>query len=84
MICRANQWTGFYMITASVMKELIWKGKDKTRTILFQQNISNTKAKLCFAIFELTRFRSLSIPLKTSSFLIILKGTKREHRPEMG
>ena len=21
-ICRANQWTGFYMITASVMKEL--------------------------------------------------------------
>ena len=22
MICRANQWTGFYMITASVMKEL--------------------------------------------------------------
>ena len=20
--CRANQWTGFYMITASVMKEL--------------------------------------------------------------
>ena len=23
LICRANQWTGFYMITASVMKELI-------------------------------------------------------------
>ena len=23
VICRANQWTGFYMITASVMKELI-------------------------------------------------------------
>ena len=22
LICRANQWTGFYMITASVMKEL--------------------------------------------------------------
>ena len=22
MICSANQWTGFYMITASVMKEL--------------------------------------------------------------
>ena len=22
MICRANQWTGFYMIGASVMKEL--------------------------------------------------------------
>ena len=27
MICRANQWTGFYMITASVMKELIVKVK---------------------------------------------------------
>ena len=25
MICSANQWTGFYMITASVMKELnLW------------------------------------------------------------
>ena len=24
LICRANQWTGFYMITASVMKELKW------------------------------------------------------------
>ena len=23
LICRANQWTGFYMIRASVMKELI-------------------------------------------------------------
>ena len=23
LVCRANQWTGFYMITASVMKELI-------------------------------------------------------------
>ena len=23
LICRANQWTGFYMIMASVMKELI-------------------------------------------------------------
>ena len=23
LICRANQWTGFYMITASVMKELM-------------------------------------------------------------
>ena len=23
LICRADQWTGFYMITASVMKELI-------------------------------------------------------------
>ena len=23
LICRANQWTGFYMIGASVMKELI-------------------------------------------------------------
>ena len=23
LICKANQWTGFYMITASVMKELI-------------------------------------------------------------
>ena len=22
LICRANQWTGFYMIKASVMKEL--------------------------------------------------------------
>ena len=22
LICSANQWTGFYMITASVMKEL--------------------------------------------------------------
>ena len=22
LICRENQWTGFYMITASVMKEL--------------------------------------------------------------
>ena len=22
LICRANQWTGFYLITASVMKEL--------------------------------------------------------------
>ena len=22
IICRANQWTGFYMITTSVMKEL--------------------------------------------------------------
>ena len=22
LICRANQWTGFYMITAFVMKEL--------------------------------------------------------------
>ena len=22
LICRANQWTGFYMITVSVMKEL--------------------------------------------------------------
>ena len=22
LICRANQWTGFYMITAPVMKEL--------------------------------------------------------------
>ena len=25
LICRANQWTGFYMITASVMKELNYK-----------------------------------------------------------
>ena len=23
LICSANQWTGFYMVTASVMKELI-------------------------------------------------------------
>ena len=23
IICPANQWTGFYMITASIMKELI-------------------------------------------------------------
>ena len=23
-ICSANEWTGFYMITAPVMKELIW------------------------------------------------------------
>ena len=27
LICRASQWTGFYMITASVMKELT--GSDK-------------------------------------------------------
>ena len=25
LICGANQWTGFYMITASVMKELTFK-----------------------------------------------------------
>ena len=24
LICRANQWTGYYMIGTSVMKELIW------------------------------------------------------------
>ena len=29
LICRANQWTGFYMITASVMKELIVSDKMK-------------------------------------------------------
>ena len=29
LICRANQWTGFYMIRASVMKEII----DKTFSI---------------------------------------------------
>ena len=27
LICRANHWTGFYMITASFMKELILKAK---------------------------------------------------------
>ena len=27
MLCRANQWTGFNMITASAMKELMWQSK---------------------------------------------------------
>ena len=34
MICIANQWTGFYLIGASVMKELI-------KAVSFSQNCRN-------------------------------------------
>ena len=34
LICRANQWTGFFMTTASVMKELIFQKWLGTRTVL--------------------------------------------------
>ena len=35
LICSANQWTGFYMITASVMKELMKRNEyfQKTRKL---------------------------------------------------
>ena len=36
LICSANQWTGFYMITASVMKELnILLNKEETNLLKF-------------------------------------------------
>ena len=38
-VCSANQWTGFYMITASVMKELIkdvWQGPELTGPVCFR------------------------------------------------
>ena len=35
LICFANQWTGFYMIGTSVMKELI--GFYMIRTLIFEQ-----------------------------------------------
>ena len=34
MICRANQWTDFYMIGTSVMKELISSNKSQTVGVL--------------------------------------------------
>ena len=38
-ICRANKWTGFYLITASLMKELtqviVQVSKTKTDAIMF-------------------------------------------------
>ena len=47
LICRANQWTGFYMITSSVMKELIglWflKYFYRQRTYLAETKISKQK-----------------------------------------
>ena len=36
LICRANQWTGFYMLTASVMIELILEAKFGDDPIEFQ------------------------------------------------
>ena len=41
LICRANQWTGFNMITASVMKEL---RRCQTSTILKVVNYFEKKA----------------------------------------
>ena len=32
MVCRENQWTGFYIITASVMKELNMHCQKKKQT----------------------------------------------------
>ena len=35
LICRANQWTGFYKITVSVMKELNKNYKSQLQIMLF-------------------------------------------------
>ena len=44
LICSANQWTGFYMITASVMKELIWSFcVNKYRFTLFHSTHRHNK-----------------------------------------
>ena len=39
LICPANQWTGFNMTTASVMKELIDLGVHSTLSLQFFKNI---------------------------------------------
>ena len=44
LICKANQWTGFYMITASVMKELIYK---QLKNNTFQVNNFNNFHVTC-------------------------------------
>ena len=55
LICRANQWTGFYMKTASVMKELKKLGSIlfyRLRTLIIFNTVSLKKAKfittLCY------------------------------------
>ena len=48
LICSANQWTGFYMITASVMKELKW-GKNEEKCWV-QHILWTSKILFCFWI----------------------------------
>ena len=55
MICSANQWTGFYMITVSVMKELIDN--------LFKVNKKGTSAS--FKVLALRLFLLTRIPPET-------------------
>ena len=45
LTCRANQWTGFYMISASVMKELNIKirAENKANIAAFLESILNWK-----------------------------------------
>ena len=50
MICRANQWTGFYMIMASVMKEL----KSNTCLIIPLYICSENKFIEIFQTFSLS------------------------------
>ena len=69
LICSANQWTGFYMITASVMKELIH----------FYDEIKSVLAETCSTeIKSLISLRFLSMCFRKNSILCyisIIPGT---------
>ena len=48
LICRANQWTGFYMVTASVMKDL------KVTSAIKHENKHKLLRKPLFMLTEFT------------------------------
>ena len=51
MICSSNQWTGFYVITTSIMKELKWgKNEEKfwVQYILWSSKIIVFESRLIF------------------------------------
>ena len=58
VICSANQWTGFYMITASLMKEL---RKRHVGIILLLQNLLLNFEKLCVVITHLNLYMLLKL-----------------------
>ena len=54
LICRANQWSGFYMIGTSVMKEII---KKQIKSIT-QENRYLQMASQCLKRYDKTYLRS--------------------------
>ena len=51
LICSANQWTGLYMITTSVMKDLIGLKYRKKRKKMREKQKNSKKKNACKSVF---------------------------------